>query len=473
MATATRPAPAAPQAVPGLERASLRGPDEGHGSKPRPHAGERWWLGAGAVTLLLAGGALFPRPPLLDAGAGVAAAGATLERPALYTALAPLTTTLDALALLSVRQHIAVIIGALLCYAAWRASRRMRGLTSRGALGESALGALCVGALVAVYAVGCLVPRPMAALVVSDPDVLRVDFHSHTAASHDGRRWFDAEGLREWHRSGGFDVAYVTDHGTWTGAESGERGNPRRAGEGTVLLSGVEAWSGGEHLNVLGATAGDSAFLTSDEEIDDAAIARAVAAGRRAPVLIGTVPGFLDTLALGAAGGLPGRALGRVVALELSDAAPRGLEQSDSTRERVLRIADSLDLALVAGSDNHGWGRTAAAWSLVTLPGWRSLSPDALGRAIEARIHERRRAAVRVVERDRPRTIRGAGVLLNAPVVVGHLFASLAPLDRMSWLAWSWGLALAWRAIRRRRPLAPPLRVVHGRDLSRSPLLVE
>lgn len=475
MATATRPASvAAPIPVPDTGAQPLgTPPDRRERPSPERSDGAPWWSAAAALSALVVAGALLPRPELLDAVSGRAVAGAALERPALYTALAPLTTTFDALALLSVRQHIAVIIGALLCFAAWRASRPMRGFAPRGVFGESALGLLFGAAIFAVQAVACLVPRPMAALVVRDPNVVRVDFHTHTAASHDGRRWFDAERVREWHRSGGFDVAYVTDHGTWTGAEAGERANPGRAGDGTILLSAVEAWSGGEHLNILGARATDSLFLLPDEQIDDESMKRAVAAGRRAPVLVGTIPGNLDTLALGVAGNLPGRALGRVVAIELADAAPRGFEQSDSARGRALRIADSLNLALVAGSDNHGWGRTAAAWSLLTIPGWREMPADSLGRAIESRIHSARRRAVRVVERSRPRTIRGAGVLLNAPVVLWHLFASLDPAERAAWLAWTWAIALAWRARRRRRIVSPPLRVVRGRDSPRTPLLVE
>lgn len=456
MATATRPARAAPHA-PARVR-TPRSPNERRESAAAPTTDGRWW-GAASLTALLLLGALFPQPLLLDVDAGGALVGAALARPALYTLLAPVTTSLDALSLLSVRQHIAVVVGTVLAYAGWRASRHLRGRTRRGVLGEGALGIVCVATIVAVYAVACLVPRPMVALVVSDPDLVRVDFHAHTRASHDGRRGFDAERAREWHRSGGFDVAYVTDHGTWSGAEAGEQRNPARAGEGMILLSAVEAWSGGEHLNVLGATAADSSFLLPDEQIDDAAIARAVAAGRRAPVLISTVPGFLDTLARGVAGGFPGRALGRVSAIELSDAAPRGFEQSDSTRERVLRMADDLDLAIVAGSDNHGWGRTAAAWSLLALPGWRALSPDSLGRLIEARIHDERRGAVRVVERGRPRTIRGAALLLNAPLVAWHHFAALAPSDRLAWLAWTWAIAVAAHTLGRRRRRTLPLRV--------------
>ncbi|MFL5577220.1 MAG: hypothetical protein ACJ79S_14765, partial [Gemmatimonadaceae bacterium] len=210
------------------------------------------------------------------------------------------------------------------------------------------------------------------------------------------------------------------------------------------------------HLNVLGVTAADSGLVTADEQLDDAAITRAIARGRRDLVLVETVPGFLDTLVAGVRGEFPARAIKRVTALELSDAAPRGFDQTDSTRERVLRLADSLDLALVAGSDNHGWGRTVAAWSLVTVPGWREMSPAALGEAIERRILAERRRAVRVVERDRPRTVRGAAIPLNAPIVVWHLFATLQPAERAGWLAWAWGAALLAAGARRARLRRPP-----------------
>ena len=460
MATATRPAPAAPDAVVAVGRPL---PPHAGGSRHEgaPHGAERpWWGGAGALSSLLVLGALFPEPVLRDAETGGAMAGVAFVRPLAYTLIAPVSTSLDALALLSVRQHISVVFVGLVAFAVWRARREAPGGGRlRIVLREGAWGLAVLAAVFVVYCAASLAPRPMAALVVHDPDLVRVDFHAHTGASHDGRAGFDAERARSWHRDGGFDLAYVTDHGTYRGVQPGVARNPRRAGDGVVLLSAVEAWSGGEHLNVLGATAADRDFLTHDEQLDEGAIARAVAAGRREPVFIETVPGFLDTLLLGRNGGLPGRAMHRVSAIELSDAAPRGFEQTDSTYERVLRLADSLNLAVVAGSDNHGWGRTAAAWSLVVVPGWRALPPDSLGRLVEARIHAERRAAVRVVERGRPRTIRGAAMLLNAPIAVWHHFASLSLADRIAWLAWAWGLAVAARLVRRRRR-APALRVV-------------
>ena len=423
---------------------------------------------AAALSVLVAATALFPTAALRDAATaappaawGAGDAAAALVRPAGYSALAPIATTSDALALLTVREHLALVLSVLFGYAMWRVAARVRqrrsGRRRASTIGEAGRALVLAGGVVAVYFAGCLVPRPMAALTVLDPDVVRVDFHSHTEASHDGRRGFTAERNRAWHRAAGFDVAYVTDHNTYAGAERGAAGNPRRSGDGPVLLSGVEAWSGGEHLNILGATAADHAFLAADHQIDDGAVERAVAAGRRDPVFIETVPGNLDALVTAERleSSMPGASVARVDAIELSDAAPRGLEQGDRDRTRILHLADSLNLAVVAGSDNHGWGHKAAAWSLVRVPGWRTLPPDELGRRIESSLLTGRRSAVRVVERSRLAPMRGAALALTLPAFVWHLFATLSPADRLGWLAWAWAAALLadaairWRTRRR------------------------
>ena len=49
----------------------------------------------------------------------------------------------------------------------------------------------------------------MARLRVGDPDVLVVDFHSHTEASHDGRRGFTDADDRAWHHDAGFDAREI------------------------------------------------------------------------------------------------------------------------------------------------------------------------------------------------------------------------------------------------------------------------
>ncbi|NIQ58279.1 MAG: hypothetical protein GWN71_34530, partial [Gammaproteobacteria bacterium] len=60
-------------------------------------------------------------------------------------------------------------------------------------------------------------------------------------------------------------------------------------------------------------------------------------------------------------------------------------------RALILAMVDSLDLAPVAATNNHGWGRTAAAWTLMRIPGWEELTPDELSTAIEDRLHRERK----------------------------------------------------------------------------------
>jgi hypothetical protein len=138
-----------------------------------------------------------------------------------------------------------------------------------------------------------------------------------------------------------------------------------------------------------------------------------------------------------------------VRAIEISDAAPRGLSDGDRNRTRILALADSLGLAIVAGSDNHGWGRTAAAWSVMRVPGWRALAPVALEDRIENGIRADGRRAVRVIERTRPvwptdtaaRGISGwASIAKGAPRFLAQFVWQLAATrswpERVSWLAW-------------------------------------
>ena len=408
---------------------------------------------------VLAGAAL-AAPTLRDAATGGQVGDATLALPTAYTLLAPWCDTLDALSLLSASQHLALVATVLVAHVAWRVGRRLRAresLTRAGMrhrrderwpgsygmlrrLGREIgreLGALAVLllAIVAVYAVG-LAPRPMAALRPAGADVVTVDFHSHTAASWDGRAGFGPEENRAWHRAAGFDVAFVTDHRSFAGAAAAEAHNPRAAGDGTTLLTGIETRYCAQHLNVLGGTVDrDRAFLAG--AIKRPALGSAARSLGPDAILLITVPSELAEVPQVVAD-----AGGAARAIELADAAPRGLAQLDSARSRVLRLADSLDLAVVAGSDNHGWGRTPAAWSLLTIPGWRGVSPDSLSILIVARIRRQGRRAARVVERRRPNAAHGALALI-VPAVVWTMLTQMQWPERMSWLLWTWG---AWGA---------------------------
>ena len=76
-------------------------------------------------------GAAVATPVLRDAATGGQVGDATLTLPIGYTLLAPWCDTLDALSLLSARQHLALIATVLAAHAAWRVRRQHRARASR------------------------------------------------------------------------------------------------------------------------------------------------------------------------------------------------------------------------------------------------------------------------------------------------------------------------------------------------------
>lgn len=416
----------------------------------------RWLLAPAVVTAALLLGALFPRPALRDAltHEPIAEGVARLHFPQAYLVASPLLDLLDALTLLTLSQHVALLVTLLVAFTVRRTVRRrtparwpVRIARELGAF------ALSLALLLALYGYGAVGPRPMARLVVGDPQLVTVDFHAHTHASHDGRRGFTAERVREWHRSSGFDVAYVTDHKAWWGAAEGMRANPRLAGEGTIILSGLELRSWWQNVNVLGMTAADSAYVSDIWHLKPGL---RLATNGEVPVIMQTIPYELEKFAHEAID-----SLNPTIAMELHDAAPKGLRFGQRNRDHLLALIDTADLAVLAGSDNHGWGRTAAAWSVLPVPGWRRMTPTELGEAIEDRIRLRRTDAGRIVERPSPE-LEGALLPLTLPVMTWNLAATLSMPQRLSWIAWTWGLAgLAWLlAAARRRSGSRAVRAV-------------
>ncbi|OYV73496.1 MAG: hypothetical protein B7Z72_02400, partial [Gemmatimonadetes bacterium 21-71-4] len=319
-----------------------------------------WWAVATTAVVMLS--ANFMVDPLRDAATFRPVTEVHLVHSAAYLVLAPLCDVFDALSLMTVRQHVAILVTLAALFAAWRVWRgwRRHGTTPVREARAVVFGVL---GLLAFYAAGILVPRPMARLVVSPPlneALVVVDFHSHTRYSHDGAPWFTPEANRRWHRDAGFDVAYVTDHRTVQGAEEARRHNPRIAGEGTTLLQGLEVVWQHAHVNLLGAQQTFSGLTDPNlRDIDDKALALASMIPHHEPVLIFTFPGLLRHLHPAAAPGTPG-----VRAIEIVDGSPRGLSDTRRLRTKIATVADDDSLALVAGTDNHGWGYTAPAWTL-------------------------------------------------------------------------------------------------------------
>ena len=393
-----------------------------------------------AITVVLLAGALFPLPALRDALNGLGFDGGKLTYSPAYIWFSPFFDLLDAITLLTAPQHYGLAGTALLAWLAVRLRAWVRSAEPVHWWREGIVAASVLGMLVGVYAVAALVPRPMARLVVYDVDAVLVDFHSHTSASHDGRPGFDVERNRSWHRQAGFHVAYVTDHLSREGAQSwreieiGLANNPGRAGDGTVIATGIEARSGGEHVNILGASAADLGMLTDGDHLQPGARLRT----GLAPVIVQTIPATLANFARADVD-----SLSPSIAIEVNAGAPRGLAQNLRDRPLIYRMVDSLNLAPVAGSDNHGWGRTAAAWTIVQVPGWRSMRPDILAARIEDQLRTRRRWGARTIERRTPQVgPRVSELFLVVPAVLYELNAALSPPQRLSWIVWTWLFAL-------------------------------
>ena len=401
-----------------------------------PRATRRTLLIATGATVLTVGSALW-RAPSVEAlgapGTGGAVASA-LHLSAAYLILSPLCEGYDALTLLTLSQHAAILAWLVALFAVFRIFRRRApasgGVTRRGLRREAMLLGAAILAFAGVYVLGAIVPRPMAALALDDPDEIAVDIHSHTSASHDGRLGFDAAANRRWHSAAGFGAAYITDHRRFDGAEAGERGNPARAGDGTVLLSGIESFAPHSHITILGARRGMGVDM--DGHVDSARLARlpGLVAVLTTPASLAWIPVSL-----------------RLDAVEISDGAPRGLSFTRRLAPEIEQFATTRQLALVAGSDNHGWGRTAAAWTILRLPGWRAMSPDSLDRAIRATLIPGGNA-VRVIGRTStplPRSL--AAVVATPALLLWGVVTRLSGAERVSWTVWIWSLAalLLWR----------------------------
>lgn len=387
-----------------------------------------------AIAVLVFVSSAFAVEPLWDAVTAAPLPFAVRTLPLAYLVAAPLFGVWDTLSLLALSQHYAVLVTLMAFYVAARL-KAPRGTRSRlGTAGfEVVRAGLSLVGLLAFYAVALLVARPMTGIELSGPDLLAVDFHSHTSHSHDGRGSFSAAKNRAWHESGGFDVAYVTDHSTWQGVDDAAHDNPPSAGEGTVLLSGAEIRIHRQRTNILGDRDRYLFALDSARTYMDAdSIAAGYERGGRRPTLLFTMPGALSSLVP-----FTDETPSGMVGIELNDASPRGLEQVRFERREIIALADSLDLALLAAADLHGWGRTVASWGVMSIAGWQGMTPEQLGDAIEQSLHDQRRDAVVVVERRMPyHDGSGVKLALTLPWVVWEHFRMLSWSERFSWLLW-------------------------------------
>ena len=377
------------------------------------------------------------RPAVVSALTGEPVPGVSLHHGPAYLLMAPMGTLWDWLTTRTVEEHRAVSVVLAVGFLAWRALRRhpRRSLAGRVAVEVGSALAALLG-LLAFYAYGAVGPRPMAALTVDDPEIVVVDLHSHTDASHDGRPGFDAEANRSWHAGAGFDLAWITDHDHIEPALAALERNPARAGDGVSLLPGREVVYAEQHVVALGPwdpRDGLPPLAVQGGGSGDVDTAPDCSAW---PLLIQTLPNDLGRVH---PGGCTGEGAG-MVAIELVDGDPRGFGQAERERARLLALADSLGLTLVSASNLHGWGRTAVAWNLIRVPGWRTMTPEAVGLRVEEAV---RKGVVQVVTvRPPPRTHAGPAAAALAPAArTVEFLASRSRGERLAWLAWG---ALLW-----------------------------
>lgn len=379
--------------------------------------------------------------------------GLTLHSPPLVVLLAPLFDLWDGTSMLSMSRLTGWITGVLLLFLAWRlvawARRRRRKTTSPWweRLGREILVALftLVG-LLAFLAGGALWHRPMVSLAGAGPDLMVVDLHAHTNASHDVKHTlmggFDAAALRRWHSRAGFDAAFITDHNTVAGLPP--------AGADTVLPAlcpGTEVSGWRAHIVLLG----------TRRQVERSPYADSLAglltlfpdAHRSGAVAIASLPEYsrnhwehLDQFVDAGVDGF-----------EIVNASPKANDFTRARRDSVIALARANDLMVVGVSDSHGWGATSMVWNLVSLPGWRqeAAPPCAL---LLRRLREGGFDAVQVVERHRLRPDDWWPAWLTPAGMAWETWRAMGWQHLLAWLIWVWvvaGLRVRWNAVRPRR----------------------
>jgi len=287
--------------------------------------------------------ALAPLPPLVDAVSGVPPYDADLVRPALYTLLAPLSDVLDALTFLSLGRawaFLLVWVIGLAVWGLWRSGPPRRRVL-RATLGPLAVFGLGVAAV--------LLPRPVVRLAPADSTLTVIDYHAHTAASHDGRPGWTAADLARWHAAQGFDASFVTDHNVIFDQSIDQ---PFR------LLPGVEWSVYGQHVVALGpVTLIDRAAYNRDTP---GMLGLFAALHGQGAIGIASLPEYWrnhwDDLDAFVSAGVDG--------FEIVNCAPKALGFPGPARARVLELAREHDLLVVGASDNHGWGKATCVWNL-------------------------------------------------------------------------------------------------------------
>ncbi len=338
-----------------------------------------------------------------------------LQYPLWHVIFTPFCSVADFLTILSLKQMIlavAILTGVPFLVAGWR-----RGLIS-------------FAFLLGFVAWGALVPRPMAHLVAQDPDVLLIDLHSHSQYSHDGRHSFTPDANRRWHWLQGYGAGFITDHNRVEASQQA-KGNSRKDWKTTGYrsLEGEEISLWKTHLVVLGA---HERIDNQPYDSDPAKVGPFIKEMKRRKLpVIASLPEYWF---YHWGGGVQDLVRWGIDGFEIINCAPKALDFPISKRLEIVDLCRRQNLLLTGISDNHGYGYATAAWNAMRIPGWRTMDPDALEKAVLETLRKDRFQAVQVLER------------------VNHFpLISLQPFQAISWVAWIWAFSFLYpRKIRLR-----------------------
>lgn len=384
----------------------------------------RYLVGVALGTAVLAA-AFVPLPALVDAVSGSPATDAELSLPLSYVVTAPVSNLLDALTQLSMDRAVALLIGWLLLFI-------LIGVIRPGSRARRIVRGLVGAAIPFVLAVATVfLPRPVPRLVTSDAGVSVLDFHSHTAASHDGRHGWTPERVAAWHAAQGFDAAYITDHNVpFDGSNDAA----------IPLLPGAEWSVYRQHIVALGGLPPTDLAPYSHDTPGLLGLFAALHA--RGGIAIASLPEYWrnhwEDLDQFVSAGLDG--------FEIVNCAPKALEFPSADRQVVIALAARHDLLVDGVSDNHGWGNVTCVWNLVKEGSHGFRDNQVVARPLA------------LAQGDLP----GWDAAYTQPWL---MLRALSWPERVSWLTWI-ALITIWRGIPRRKGQRPGLGIL-ARELGR------
>ena len=393
------------------------------------------------IPLLLSGLVLlsqaFPlASPVRDAATGVWASSFTLHLPRLYILLAPFCGMADRLTLLS--YHQAIVFLAYLAVAMYLTLGLRRG-------------SLALLVSLAYLAWVILIPHPQARLVAEDPNVVLIDFHSHTNVSHDGRPSFTFASNMRWHQAQGYGASFITDHNrveSTQNAKALSRTNWRDTGYRS--LEGEEISLFRTHLVILGNHERvDNRPYDSDAEKIPGFIQDM---NKKHIPVIASIPEYWwyhwDGSPLGTINDF---IMWGINGFEIVNSAPTALDFPPAFRRHIVDLCREHNLPVTGISDNHGYGYATAAWNAMRIPGWQAMDPDALETAVLQTVKKEGFHSVQVLERARYSPESKLGLLAAPFMDVGLYWCSLQPPEAVSWVIWIWITAFLYSKLCRNK----------------------